>query len=408
MRIAIVDHVINYGGSSRVLRRLIPALIKINKKITIDFFCNEESFNREKFNEFKNSRINIIYLKSLKIQSNDFCKKYKIIQLINLLKIKIPSFFKIMPLFLSQDLTKELEEKLLNYDLIYFPWPFLIKLPNLNSPICATFHDFNFKNYFSSDFIYSRSREFFLNQQIPIWLKKTTPIVSNKFIKKQILKFYPKFYKKVHVIRLAPYSKEIFKKNKKNYFGKYILYPTNMASHKNLGPLIVSMHYLEKKVKNLKLILTGPNTDRIKGYATKIGLELKNKNQNVIGLGYVDNNTMENLIKNAQVIVSTSLYEADNGPCTDGWIQKIPVAMSRIESNIEHVTSQGVRAEIFDPFNPKDIARKIYKILLNKKKYKKNSEISYKNISKYTWDNVAKNYYDLFNKLIIEKNKKIK
>ena len=60
MKIAIVDHIGNYGGSSRVLRRLIPSLLKCDKEIVIHLFGNPKSLKREKFQEFKSQRIRII------------------------------------------------------------------------------------------------------------------------------------------------------------------------------------------------------------------------------------------------------------------------------------------------------------------------------------------------------------
>ena len=398
MKIAIIDHIGNFGGSSRVLRRLLPSFIKADKNIKIDFFGSSESIERENFSEFKKLKnIRIFELSSLKLGSSPIAKKFKINKVIELLRNTFSSLFKYLPNYLSGNLKKELEGKIINYDLVYFPWPFLIELPNLRSPIFATFHDFNYKYYFSGTPIYSKKRTNFLNKQIPLWLKRTTPIVSNYYIKNEIVKFYPKFKNKINIINLAPYSKAN-KKTSKNNYGNYILYPTNLASHKNLGPLIVSMSYLSKKIKNLKLILTGPNTEIIKGKATKIGLEYNEKDVNIEGLGYVSNQKIEELIKNARVVVSSSLYEADNGPCTDAWINGIPVAMANIPSNIEHIKTQGVFAEIFDPFNPKDIYKKIYKIISNEKKYKKLAKTSSKNISNFTWDKVGKEYFDLFKK----------
>jgi len=173
-----------------------------------------------------------------------------------------------------------------------------------------------------------------------------------------------------------------------------------LASHKNLGPLLVGFYFLTKKIKKIKLILTGPNTEKINGCATNIGVELTNKNPNVIGLGYVDNKKIEKLIGEAEILVSSSLYEADNGPCTDGWYHGTPVVCSKIPSNIEHIKFQKVYAELFDPYNSKDIFNKLYKVIKNKKKYHKLSTISKLNILSYTWLDVANNYIKIFKEKI--------
>lgn len=394
MKIAVVDQTINKGGGSRVLRKLLPSFLKADDNIKIDLFANSAGLKREKFTEFKKKNLNIKELESLRFDNNEFFKKFKIDKLLHILRSRYPKLINFFSFKISGNLKAELEKKLVKYDIVYFPWPFLIECPRINIPIFATFHDFNFKYYFSASPIFSKKRSIFLNKEMPIWLRKATPIVSNNFIKKEIIKFYPKSKKKINVINLASYSEgaKTYSKRKKNY----IICPTNLASHKNLGPLLVGFYFLSKKVKNIKLILTGPNTETIKGHATNIGVELSNKKPNVVGLGYVNNNNLEKLISESKVLVSSSLYEADNGPCTDGWYHGIPVVCSKIPSNFEHIKDQKVYAELFDPYNSQDIFKKLYKVIKNEKKYLKLSKLSRSNILNYTWDNAAYNYIKVF------------
>ena len=60
----------------------------------------------------------------------------------------------------------------------------------------ATFHDFNFRYYFSGIPTYSRSQLKLLNQQMEKWLNKTKIIVSNNITANELKKFYPNIKKK--------------------------------------------------------------------------------------------------------------------------------------------------------------------------------------------------------------------
>ena len=114
------------------------------------------SINREDFfKDFKKYKIDIIKLNSLSL-SLDYSEKSLFKKIINVLQRKIFSRLQFLPTFLTGNLKKELETKLKDFDIIYFPWPYLIDLPDIDKPMVATFHDFNFRYYFSGIPTYSR------------------------------------------------------------------------------------------------------------------------------------------------------------------------------------------------------------------------------------------------------------
>jgi glycosyltransferase involved in cell wall biosynthesis len=111
---------------------------------------------------------------------------------------------------------------------------------------------------------------------------------------------------------------------------------------------------------------------------------------------------MDSLIQHASVVVSTSLYEAGNGPGIDAWVRGVPVAMSNIPAFMEHLEVQGVKAEVFDPLNPEDIALKIENILTNPEKTKNEALESKQALSRITWEETARSYVKAFEKAINE------
>ena len=93
MKIAIVDHVGNKGGVSRVVRKLIPELAKIEPKNSITYLGSALSINREDFfKDFKKYKIDIIKLNSLSL-SLDYSEKSLFKKIINVLQRKISLAF---------------------------------------------------------------------------------------------------------------------------------------------------------------------------------------------------------------------------------------------------------------------------------------------------------------------------
>jgi glycosyltransferase involved in cell wall biosynthesis len=255
------------------------------------------------------------------------------------------------------------------------------------------FHDFNFKYYFTGTYTFNKWQLEMLRVEIPKWIQCSTPVVSTYFMANELKKFYPESRDKVKVVHLAPMStltKVTTAEANKNVSNlgintNFILYPTNLCSHKNIGPLLSALLILKNLNHDISLVLTGPGTEIINGHACEIGIEIGKKDQDVFGLGYVTNTQMDSLIQRASVVVSTSLYE---------------VAMSNIPSFLEHIKVQDVRAEIFDPRSPVDIANKIHNILSNPEKAQTDAAHSRKAIEKISWAQTAEKYLDIFDESI--------
>jgi glycosyltransferase involved in cell wall biosynthesis len=409
-RLAFVDQVGNPGGGSRFIRCLLPALKKVSPNTEIVFFCNKSSIARDKLHlEFTEAGIIIRHLHTEII---------RIAHLIYFIMSKMKLYTNKQPYLLSSLIMKllrfEIETRILNFDLAFFPWPFLMLCPNLKCPMVATFHDFNFRYYFAGNLTFNPFQQYLLDHETPFWLERSFPVVSTHFMANELKKFYPWVTNKTEVIHLASLSTQtsISEKEAKRIVsdelsieGDYILYPTNTCAHKNIGPLIQAMSILRKMNRNIKLILTGPDTKRISGHSSEIGVELGKIDQDVIGLDYVSNLQMDALIQSAKAVVSTSLYEAGNGPGIDAWARAIPVAMSNIPPFIEHIEVQDVKARVFDPRDPLDIANKIDAILSEPQRAREDALYSQQALKKLTWEKVAKKYLSVFDKAIMEANK---
>ena len=73
MKLAVVDHVGNHGGGSRVVRSLLPALKRTNPQTEITFFGNPSAMDREGFvEEFNKVGIQVLPLRALSLTTARF------------------------------------------------------------------------------------------------------------------------------------------------------------------------------------------------------------------------------------------------------------------------------------------------------------------------------------------------
>jgi glycosyltransferase involved in cell wall biosynthesis len=70
--------------------------------------------------------------------------------------------------------------------------------------------------------------------------------------------------------------------------------------------------------------------------------------------------------------------------------------MSNIPAFLEHIDVLGVRAQVFDPYDSKDIADKIAFILSDPERARADAEYSRLAISRKTWDDTAAGYLRVF------------
>jgi glycosyltransferase involved in cell wall biosynthesis len=400
MKLAVIDHVLNPGGGTRVIRSLLPAMKKIRPDLQITFFANEHGIKRDSLSEVLEAHsIEVSYLRSVKFSGRDLFGLRGSRHVMGMIQRRLGKLSSFLPLSISGALQNELEKVVKGFDFAFFTWPFHLKCPKLTCPMAGIFHDFNYKYFFSGNAMLS-SLEQFLNDHMPVWLANSTPIVSTHFMKSEVEKFYPEFAHKVKVVPIAPMSmissietEQALEIVKKLGIPKdYILCPTQAIGHKNAGPLLSAQALLKKKGYPTALVFTGLGTEAYSGKACEIGVERNQSPQDTFGLGYVTNEEVDALIHCAAAVVNPSLYEGGNGPGFDAWARGVPVAMSNIPPFREHIETHDVRAELFDPRSPHNIAEKLEYILSNPKKAAEDAEHSKTAISRFTWERSAEGY----------------
>lgn len=400
MKIAVVDHVGNWGGGSRFARALLLALRKNYPEVEITYCYNAPSFRREGVvSEYLSAGITCVALTSLRESSPRLLDKV-ICGAANRMPILLSRF-----LGKQTSLQKEISALTKGHDIAIFPWPFLLEYPDIDCPAVGVFHDFNYKYFFGSK-VFSDKQCSDLSRQIPRWLANCKPIVSSKFMAAELSKHYPYAAKNVDVIHLAPFAlSSLTDQQARSIIAgmgitqPFIVYPTNLCVHKNLGMLLRALYLLRQDGFGIPLIITGPGTESIRGNVCAFGCEISGSGPNVLGLGYVTNDQIDALVQLAEATVSTSVYEAGNGPGLEAWLRGTPVVMSNIPAFTEHMEVLGVTAHLFDPYNAHDIARAIRFVLNNREVARSSAQLSKSLIERYTWDIVARRYYDVLSAL---------
>ncbi len=139
MKIAVIDHILNPGGGTRVARSLLPAMKKLRPDLEITFFANEHGMRRDSLREvLEQHAIQISPLRSVKFSGRDIWGLRGSRHVISLMQRKLSRISALLPLAISGELQKELEQAVVGFDFAFFTWPFHLKCPNLACPMAGS------------------------------------------------------------------------------------------------------------------------------------------------------------------------------------------------------------------------------------------------------------------------------
>jgi glycosyltransferase involved in cell wall biosynthesis len=143
--------------------------------------------------------------------------------------------------------------------------------------------------------------------------------------------------------------------------GKYLLYVAELhhpsKNHIRLIRAFKKIAELEK-YRDLKLILVGPKG---KGADTILSLiNAEDLGENIKYLGYVNNDLLYDLYKNAHMLLMVSLYEGFGRPVVEAMYFNLPIVASNVGSLLEIARDA---AEYVDPFIEESIFRGIKNVL---------------------------------------------
>ncbi len=406
MRIAFVDNLSVAGGLSRFSLLLSKSLLERDPSISIDYFIHFN--NLRHIPEIRNvsPRLNVFILQTTRPKGIFSRLTERVLsKLGNNRKNDDPA-------------TTEIEKRIgKEYDLAYFPSAHMMKRPTIGIPVVGTLHDFNWKYFFGRE-IFPTSFVEMMDEEIMVWMEKGHTICSSRDVVDEAHKLYPAGKNYPEVVPIAPviYDSQISDVEAAAILKElgidfpYIIFPGNFYPHKNHLNLFTAFSLLRKRkgFESYKLILTGMNSQQVKrGIAGYRGVELLTKNGagrdfDVMGMGYQPNKVIDSLISRARLLVSPSIYEAICTPAMDAWHFGTPTAISDIPPFREHEKTWSIKSAFFDPMDPENIADVLEAYLNQYDKAREDGRVSKENMARYTWDNVASRYLDVFRRAIKE------
>ncbi len=269
-------------------------------------------------------------------------------------------------------------------------------------PLITTLHDlqhFHFPDFFSREEITVRNFFYKLSAEFA-----ERVIVSFQHVKDDIVKFYEIPAEKIDVcplgmpaLRLIDQSR--FPEIKKKYRlpDKYLFYSANAWRHKNHIGLIRALKILhEKHGLKISLVCTGQkNPDfypEIKGAIKSLNLS-----GFVNFTGYIPEDDVRLLLKNATLVVIPTLYEAGSFPLMEAMIYEVPVICSNVTSLPDAI---GNKRFIFDPKDIGQVAEKAAMMLKDEKLIAENRENSRKRTKEGGWEKSVHCFVNTYQKAI--------
>lgn len=228
-------------------------------------------------------------------------------------------------------------------------------------------------------------------------------LVDSEVGRQDVIRYYKTLPKKVVVLPfLAPLylDTKITKKSANEICkslkvpDKYIFYPAKFWPHKNHLNLIKALTILKNQGRKVNLVLTGATDADFSTYDQVVGLIKKCKLEDrVYYLGYIDDKQISALYKNAQAMVMPTFFGPTNIPILEAWVMGTPAITSDIVGCRDQLGGAGL---LIKPRNPKDIAKKIWKIYNSEGLRKKLSDKGKKRLEKWTF----KDLYTSVDKMI--------
>ncbi|OGE42606.1 hypothetical protein A3B45_00145 [Candidatus Daviesbacteria bacterium RIFCSPLOWO2_01_FULL_39_12] len=293
--------------------------------------------------------------------------------------------------------------------------PDLVHFPHFNMPVfykgkfVVTIHDlihqhFQMKRATTLNPILYKVKQFGYKAVFKKAIKNAQKIlVPSNYVKDLLVKQWEVDGEKIIVTYEAVDDKvfsigKLMKKNdeekmlhKFNIKPPYIFYVGNAHPHKNVEGLIKALLRLKENYPNLILVLSGQDHyfwQRIKR---------ENQYDGIIYTGYVSDEQLVALYKNASCFVMPSFEEGFGIPLLEAMASGCPV----VSSNAGALKEVGGDAAIyFDPHNMDDMTKKISQVLNSEKLRKELTEKGLKRYKQFSWEKLAKQTLEVYSECV--------
>lgn len=280
----------------------------------------------------------------------------------------------------------------------------LLHFPHFNSPILyggktiVTIHDVTprfFPGYKMNSFV----RRFGFRLVFDAAVKKASRIIAvSHATKDEILRFHNVKPEKIAVIHegIKPFSESENVREtillKHGITKPFIFYVGVWRNHKNLVGLLRAFSFLKKQFRDDLLLVIGgredPHDPEVRRSASSLDLS-----QNVIYPGFISEEELPIFYRSAAAFVLPSFSEGFGFVALEAVSLGTPVVASNIPALKEVL---GDAALYFDPKDPRDMAEKIERVLLDKELKKVLVSRGANQAEKYTWRDSARKTIEVY------------
>lgn len=228
-------------------------------------------------------------------------------------------------------------------------------------------------------------------------------IVPSQVVKKDILRYFREASEKIHVIYHGVNS--IFKKErskdeltrikiKYQLPDKYILFVGNIEPKKNLEGVLMAFHQIRNKTGHL-LVIAGKKGWKYKNvFRTVHSLKLHNK---VVFTGYFPEHDLPALYSMADLFVFPSIYEGFGIPPLEAMACEVPVLVSN-KGSLPEIT--GGKCVQVNPYDVEDIAKNMYRLLIDDELRKKSVKEGRQWVKQFTWERTAEQTLKVYHSVL--------
>jgi glycosyltransferase involved in cell wall biosynthesis len=175
--------------------------------------------------------------------------------------------------------------------------------------------------------------------------------------------------------------------------GPFVLAVGNATANKNFGILAEAMATIHSYFPGVSLVHVGDDPNE----SISTSLKRLGSPVHLIRLSNIDDLRLAKLYRDASCLCVPSLYEGFCLPILEAQTSGCPVVCANT-SAMPEIAGQG--AMLFDPLNSAALADCLQRMLSSQDISAKLISSGYENVAKFSWDNTARQYEDLFRRLL--------
>ena len=321
---------------------------------------------------------------------NSPVKNRKLGRLFYILKINSPGFIK----------------KCAKYDCVHFAGQFFPFITSKHTKYIATVHDL--VSFIHPETL-SSFTAFVSRRKIRRIMKHADMVFTvSKSVKEEMRQYFPDYIDKVAALYPGHYSEVKYFPD--NYYensrltsiesSPFFLFVGTIEKRKNIGMIIdafIKFKQNNKESKKFKLVLAG--RDGIGSAEYKQRVSDSDYSNDVIFTGYISNDDCNRLYSNADAYIFPTIYEGFGSTQLECMECHTPLILSDIPTNREISGEYGM---FFSLDSIDELVEQMRKVSAKEFNRKEQFEIAQSKLTKFSWDNLIKDYIIQYNNVLGE------